>query len=568
MTNRDVARIFEEMAFMLDMQGVEFKPRAYEKAATAIELLQDDLRGIYEHGGLKALEEIPGVGTSLAAKIEEYLTTGHIHDYDILHKRFPIKIAELSSIEGLGPKTILKLYKELDIKTLAQLERAAKAGTLANVVGPKAQDSILRAIGFAKQSAGRQLIGFVLPDIEHILEELRTVPGVKRIELAGSARRMQETIGDVDILAISDDSERVMEAFTHLPEVVAIRNRGETKSSVRLELGIDADLEVVPPESFGAAWQYFTGDKYHNIKLREVAIEQGYKLNEYGLFKGTRRVAGETEEDIYEKLGFAWMPPELRTNNGELDAAAERKLPKLIGYDDLKGDLHTHTDWTDGEHTIAEMAQAAHDYGLEYLCITDHTKSLAMTHGSDEKRLRRQMAEIDEVQKKFKDIHILKGVEVDILKDGALDLSDDVLAELDVVCASVHSRFNLSEKEQTDRIVHAMENPHVDIIGHPTGRLIDRRAAYHLDMDAIIAAAQRTHTVLEVNTYPNRLDLKDEYIRTAIAGGVKLAIDTDAHATTHFPFLRYGIGQARRGWATKGDIINTRSWSEMLKLLK
>lgn len=566
--NSDIVRILEEISFFLDMKSVEFKPRAYEKAAAAISSLQEDIRDIYKSGGLKALEDIPGIGSSIAEKIEEYIKTKHVHEHAALKKEFPINIAELSSVEGLGPKTILKLYKKLGIKTLAQLESAVQKGELTPVLTPKAQDNILRAIGFAKKSAGRQLIGFVLPELERILEELRSVTGVKRAEFAGSIRRMQETIGDVDILAVSDDPERIMEKFTHLPQVAAVHTRGDTKSSVRLKLGIDADLQVIPPESFGAAWQYFTGDKYHNIALREVAIEKGYKLNEYGLFKGERRIAGETEEGIYEKLGFAWMPPEMRTNTGELDAAAKGEIPKLISYDDLMGDVHVHTNWTDGEATIEEMAQAAMEYGLEYICITDHTRSLAMTGGSDEKKLRQQMAEVDEVQKKFKKIKILKGVEVDILKDGSLDLPDSVLKELDVVCASVHSHFNFSEKEQTERIIRAMESPHIDIISHPTGRLIDRRAEYKVDMDEIIKAAKRTGTVLEINSYPNRLDLKDEYVRKAIASGVKLSIDTDAHATSQLEYLRYGIGQARRGWAQKKDIINTRGWEEMLKLLK
>ena len=569
--NSEIAKILYELAMLMDMKGIAFKPRAFEKAGHAVETLQEDVENIYKKGGIKALEEIPGVGQGIAERIEEYLKHGHIKDYEHLKKEIPIDIADLSAIEGLGPKTILLLYRKLKIRNRAQLEKAAKAGKLSNIrgLGAKTQANILRGITFLKQSHGRLFIGGALPMAQAIADALREVSGVTKVEYAGSIRRMQETVGDIDLLAISDKPELVMDAFASLPQVRAVYSRGSTKTSVRLKIGVDADLRVLPSESFGAALQYFTGDKYHNVQLRQAAIKKGYKLNEYGLYKGNKLVAGKTEAEIYEKLGFDWMPPELRTNHGELEAAAQHTLPHVIDYDDLKGDLQIQTDWTDGEDSIEAMAKAAHTAGLEYICITDHTKSLTITGGLDEKRLHKQMAEIDRINKKLGGkFHILKGTECDIHKDGSLDLPDSILSQLDFVGASVHSYFNLPEKEQTARIIRAMENPNVDIMFHPTGRIVLERDAYKVDMDQLLKAAKRTKTIMEINA-SNRLDLKDEYIRKAVdLGGVRFAIDSDAHAVSQFAFLPYGIAQARRGWAEKKDIINTCGWQEMLKLLK
>ncbi len=359
-----------------------------------------------------------------------------------------------------------------------------------------------------------------------------------------------------------------MEFFTTMPQVAGVHEKGPTRASVRLNIGIDADLRVVPLEAFGAALQYFTGDKSHNIAVRQIAIKHGYKLNEYGLFKGEKLIAGKTEDEIYAALGMDCPDPEIRTNEGEVEAAIKHKLPELIGYGDIKGDLQVHTDWSDGRYSIKQMAKAAQEFGHEYICISDHTHSLAITGGMDEKRFLEQMAEIDRIQKELPGIKILKGAEVNILKDGALDLADDVLAQLDVCGAAVHSHFNLSEKEMTARIIRAIENPNVDILYHPTGRIIEKRAAYKVDIDAVIAAARRTKTVLEIDGWPERLDLKDEHVRRAVTAGAKICIDTDSHSYEHFPYIEYGISQARRGWATKKDVINTRSWPELLKLLK
>ncbi len=570
MTNQEIVKILREMAALLEMKDVDFKPRAYEHAAHSIELLAEEVSEIYKKGGLKAVEDIPGIGKGIGERIEEYIKTHHIKDYEKLKKQLPVDIDGLMSIDGVGPKTVKLLYQKLHIKNLEQLEDAVKHGKISKIkgLGKKTEQNILKSIAFYKQSHTRFLLGDILPMTKKILESLRALPEVKKVEYAGSIRRMQETIGDLDILVISDKPSRVMEFFKKMPEVQQVLVDSETKTSVRLKIGIRADLLVLLPESFGAALQYFIGDKYHNIELREIAIKKGYKLNEFGLFKGKKLVAGKTEEEIYKKLGMEWMEPELRTNHGEIAAAIKGKLPKLIGYDELKGDLQVQTNWTDGENSIKEMAEAAKKQGLEYIVITDHTKSLAMAGGSDEKRIKEQMKEIDKVQKEVSGIKILKGAEVNINKDGALDINDETLAQLDVVGASVHSNFDMSEADMTKRIIRAMENPNVDILFHPMGRLIQKREPYKVDMDQIIQAAKRTGTVLEINASPYRLDLKDEYIRKAVEAGVKLAINSDAHFVSNFNFLEFGIAQARRGWAEKKDIINTRPWQEMLRLLK
>ncbi len=568
--NHELHKIFSELAALYAIKEIPFKPRAYEYAASSIGGLEEDIKDIYKKGGQKALVAIPGIGQGIAEKIEEYITTHHIKEYDKLKKAFPVDIDGLLRIEGLGPKGIQKLYESLKIKNIRNLEMAAKRGKLGTIpgFGEKTEQKILQSIARLEQYKGRFLLGTALPIAHKIIKRLRALKDIEKAEYAGSLRRMQETIGDIDILVISDAPAKVMEYFVKMPEVKDIIAQGPTKTSVRLNIGINADLRVLTAESFGAAWQYFTGDKFHNVELRTIAIDKGYKLNEYGLFKGQKAIAGTTETSIYEALGMAWIPPELRTQRGEIEAAQHNTLPHLIAYDDLKGDLQVQTDWTDGADSIEDMATAAQKMGLEYIVITDHTKSLAMTSGSDEKKLKKQMAAIDSIQKKFPDIKILKGAEVNILKDGSLDIDDDTLSQLDVVGASVHSHFSMEEKDMTQRIVRAMENPNVDIIFHSTGRVIHKREPYKIDIDAIIKAAHRTKTILEIDAQPERLDLKDDYIRKAIDQNIKLSIDSDAHDAESYHVLEYGIGQARRGWATKKDIINTRSWHEMLNMLK
>lgn len=578
-SNKDVSGILTEIAEYLEMQGEAFKPRAYEKAASAIENLDEELGDLYAEGGIKALEEIPGVGASIAEKIEELLKTGKLKYYESLKKKIPVDLSALTKIEGLGPKSVKKLYEKLGVKDLASLEKAARSGTIAGLegFGKKTEENIVKGIEFVKKSSGRFILGHTFPEIRAIEERLRSLPGVAKLIVAGSVRRRKETIGDIDILAVSKDPDSVMEHFTKMPGVVRVYAKGDTKSAIKIKSGIDVDLRVVPEASYGAALNYFTGSKDHNVALRKIAMQKGYTLNEYGLFsvrggKGKKPVAGKTEEEIYKALGMDYIEPEMREMNGEIELAKKGTLPKLIGYGDLRGDLQVQTDWTDGAESIESMARVAADLGLGYIAITDHTKRLAMTGGLDEKKIKKQWLEIDRVNKALRaggvTLKVLKGTECDILKDGTLDLPDEILSQLDIVGVSVHSYFNLSREEQTERVKKAMQNPHADILFHPTGRLIGRRAAYEVDMDELIKTAEKTGTVMEVDAYPDRLDLKDDHIRKAVAAGVKLAIDSDAHSSGHFLFLEHGIAQARRGWARKENVINAWPLETMLKFIK
>jgi DNA polymerase (family 10) len=573
MSNHDIAEILNETGVLFAMRDVPFKPRAYEKAAEGVIGLDREAGEIYRSGGLKALEAIPGVGRGIALHIEEMLKTGDFREHRALKKKMPADIADLTAVEGVGPKMVKVLWERLRIRTRADLERAARAGKIAKLprMGAKAQERILKGIEFLKQSGGRRPLGLILSELRGLERMIGDFPHVERVAIAGSARRRRETIGDIDMLAASRRPDAVMTRFLDLPQVGHVYAHGRTKTNVRLKNGMDCDLRVVPPESWGAALNYFTGSKDHNIALREIAVKKGFKLNEYGLFRGERMVAGVDERDIYKKLGLYYMEPELREDTGEITAAQKNTLPRLVGYGDLKGDLQVQTDWTDGEDSIETMAQAAHDAGLEYIAVTDHTRSLAMTGGADEKKLLRQMAAIDALNaEKFKGrkFRVLKGAEINIGRDGTLDIADDVLARLDVVGAAVHSHFKLSRAEQTARVIRAMENPHIDIIFHLTGRIIGRREPIDLDIDAVIAAARRTRTVLEINAYPERADIRDDYIRKCVAAGVRMSIDSDAHAAAHYQYLECGIAQARRGWAEKKDIINAWPAGRMLAMLK
>jgi len=570
MTNREVAEILRHIAFLLDMEGVEFKPRAYEKAAHAVEALEEPIHEIYARGGVKALEAISGVGKSIAQKIEELLRTGRMEYYEELRRKYPIDLSSLMGIEGVGPKTIRALYEALGITNLEELEHAARQGRIRQLprFGEKTEAAILRGIEFLRRHTGRFLLGDILPLMEEICARLAALDEVERIEIAGSLRRRKETVGDADLLAISPRPAPVMEAFVSLPEVAHVYEKGETRSRVKLRNGLDVDLRVVPRESFGAALQYFTGSKEHNIALRRIAEKMGLKLNEYGLFRGERRIAGRTEEEIYEALGLSYIPPELREDRGEIEAAREGRLPLLIEYGDLRGDLQVQTNWTDGAHSIEEMALEARRLGLEYIAITDHTRSLAMTHGSDETKLLEQIAEIRRLNRKLNGIRLLAGAEVNIRKDGTLDIRDDVLAQLDIVGIAVHSHFNMPRQEMTERIVRAMRRLYADILFHPTGRLLLKREPYDVDIDEIIRVARETGTILEIDAYPERLDLKDEHIRKAVEAGVKLVIDSDAHHASHFRVLSYGIAQARRGWARREDILNTLPCEDLLAYVR
>jgi DNA polymerase (family X) len=571
MKNQEIAKIFYKIAYFLEMEGVQFKPFAYEKAALTLEGLEKDVEEIYKKEGFEGLRKIPGVGESIAKKIEEYLKTGKIQYYEDYKKKYPINLDELRGIEGLGPKRLKVLYEKLGIKNLEDLEEAIKAHKIATLsgFGKKSEENLLEAIEFAKKSKGRFLLGDILPIVKEIYEKLKNLKEVERIDLAGSIRRMKETIGDVDFLVISKNPKKIMDFFVSLPGVVKVLGKGNTKSSVRMKEGFDMDIRVLPRRSFGAALQYFTGSKEHNIALRKIAIEKGLKLSEYGLFKGSKMIAGETEEEIYQKLGMDWIPPELREDRGEIEAALNHKLPKIIDYKDIKGDLHVHSKWDGGRNSIEEIAEYALKMGYEYVGISDHTKFLKIEHGLDEKQLRERNKEIDKLNQKFKGkIKILKGCEANILPDGKIDISDDCLRELDFVIAGVHSKFKMSKEEMTERIIKAMKNPNVDILAHPTGRLIQKREGYEVDLDRILRVAKETGTILEIDSYPDRLDLNDVNIKKTKEMGVKMVIDTDAHQLDQMRFIELGIAQARRGWAEEEDIINCWTLEKLLKFLK
>ena len=552
------------------MDDVPFKPRAYEKAARSIEALEEDLEDIYKAGGIKALEDIPGIGESIAEKIEEIIKSGRLEYYEKLKKEVPVDLDSLSGIEGLGPKKIKILWQELGIRNIDDLEKACLAHKVCKVAGfqEKTEQNLLNGIQFTKKSKGRFVLGFVLGSIREIENRLKNQDSNARVAVAGSVRRMKETIGDVDFLVASEKPAEIMRFFTTMPEVAEVIAKGDTKSSIKLNTGMNADLRVVPFASFGAALQYFTGSKDHNIALRKIAQSKKLKLSEYGLFRGNRVVAGKEEDEVYEKLGLKWIPPELRENSGEIEAASKGNLPKLIDFSDLKGDLQVHSSWTDGSNSIKEMAEAAKNFGLEYIVISDHSRSLAMTGGLDENGLAKQGEEIDELNKSFGEFRILKGVELNIMKDGTVDIDAKALEKLDVAGAAVHSYFNLSRDEMTRRVVRAIENPNIDILYHPTARQLQKREPIELDIEKVMQAAKDYGTMLDIDSFPDRLDLKDELIRKAIDIGVKLDISSDSHSKNNLHFLELGIAQARRGWATREKIMNTQKLEDFRKSLK
>jgi DNA polymerase (family 10) len=571
MDNREIGRALRELALFLEMDGVQFKPRAFEKAAIAVEGLDRPIESIDAEGGAKALQQIPSIGAGIAERVEELLKTGRCRELEKLRKKTPVDVIGLAGIEGIGAQKIRALYEELGVKTVDDLEKAARAGKIHSLphFKEKSEQNILRGIEFYRQAVARHPIGTVL-DLAHAIEErLAKIEGVKNVAIAGSIRRRKETIGDFDVLVSSTHPDNIVKAFITLPEVAHVYAKGTTKTMVRLRNGMDADLRIVPAKSFGAALLYFTGSKAHNIAIRRIAQDRDLKLSEYGLFRGDKMLAGRTEKEIYDALDLTYIPPELREDSGEVEAARAGKLPHLIEAKDLRGDLQTQTKWTDGNLSIEELAEAAQALGLEYIAVTDHTRDLAMTHGTDEKKLREQAREIAAINAKLKDFRILTGAEVNIRRDGSLDIRDDMLATLDVVGAAVHAYFDLGREEMTRRVIRAMENPNVDILFHPTARQLGRRAAVDLDMDAVIAAAARTGTILEINAQPDRLDLSDTLVRRARDAGVKLAIDSDAHnaGDLRFPAL-FGVSVARRGWATRNDIVNTLPVERLLAMMK
>ena len=572
MKNIEVAELLNEIADYLEFSTDakdRFKVRAYRKAALVIEGLSEDIEKVWKEN---RLEELPGVGEGIAKKIDDFLKNSKSGYLDGLKKKTPVDMEGLGRIEGIGPKTIIKLYRHLKVRNISDLERAAKQGKIQKLegLGPVVEQNILKSIEFARKRGERVPLGFALSSAEEILIFLKALKEVQRVSIAGSTRRMKETIGDIDVLATSKSPEKVVEFFTKMPNVAEVLAKGPTKSSIRLEEGIQADLRVLDDSIFGAALLYFTGSKEHNILLRRIAIEKGFKLSEYGLFskKTDRLVAGRTEEDVYKKLGMDYIEPEMREDEGEIELAQHHMLPKIIGYKDIKGDLQMHTKWSDGNNTVEEMALAAKKLGHEYICITNHTRKIAIANALDEKRILEQKKEIERANKKLSGITILQGAEVNIKDDGTLDMPDKVLKELDIVVASIHSGFKNPKEKMTARMLKAMENGHVDIIAHPTGRLLTKRESYEIDLEKVFEAARKTNTIMEINAYPERMDLKDSHVRAAVKAGVKLVISTDAHNADQLKFMKLGIGTARRGWATKDDVINTRRLKDMLRMLK
>jgi len=577
MKNVAVAALFDTMADVMEIKGEDaFRVNTYRKVARVLRDLTEDVETLHAEG---RLTEPPGVGQSSAKKIAEFLETGHVQAYEDLLKGFPVGALEMLKVPKLGPKTVARLLNQKGIRSIDELESAAREGRLADLpgMGEKTVENILAGIEFLRRSAGRILLGRALPVAEDVVAALKERCSLKAVAAAGSLRRMRETVGDIDILATVEPRGRkrgeaggraVVEAFTSLPGVAEVLASGDTKGSVRTEQGLQVDLRVVEPESYGAALQYFTGSKAHNVKARGLAREMGLKINEYGVFEGEKRVAGATEEEVYEALGLPWIPPELREDRGELEAAAAGKLPRLITIDDIRGDLHAHTDYSDGALPVLGMAAAAQELGYAYLAITDHSPSLGIARGLSVKRLRQQQKDIRAARRALKGFTILSGSEVDILPDGRLDYADDVLARLDVVIASVHTSFGMSEKDMTERIVRAVRNPYVTAIGHLTGRLLGQRDAYEVDVGRVIEACAEHRTALELNAHMERLDITDVVCRRAREAGVKVLIGTDAHRAEHYGMMQLGVETARRGWLGTRDVLNCMGADELREYIR
>jgi DNA polymerase (family 10) len=567
--NATVSAIFEQIADLLDIQGANpFRIRAYRNAARTIGGLGSDVKTMLEKG--VDLRELPGIGDDLAAKIREIVETGKSAFLDRLQKQVPPAVTELLRIPGLGPKRVRALYEDLDVQSLEQLLRAASDGRVRTLpgFGRKLEERIVDSVQAQLSKVRRFKLAVAAQYAQPLTAYLRATPGVGQVVIAGSFRRMRETVGDLDILVTARSSGKVMERFVQYDEVREVLSQGDTRGSVVLKSGLQVDIRVVAPDSFGAALHYFTGSKAHNIAVRRLAQTKGLKVNEYGVYRGAQRIAGETEQSVYACVGLPYIEPELREDHGEIEAARTGHLPNLVDMADLKGDLHAHSRASDGHDSIRDMALAARAHGLSYLAITEHSRRLKVARGLDPVRLARQIDEIDLLNRELSGVTVLKGIEVDILEDGSLDLPDSILSRLDVVIAAVHSKFNLTRAQQTGRILKALENPLVSMLAHPTGRLIDEREPYDADMPRIIRKARASGCHLELNAHPERLDLLDSHCRMAKEEGVLISVNSDAHSVHEFDNLQFGVGQARRGWLEKKDVLNTRPLAEVRRLLK
>jgi len=567
MTNQEIADILVHISEILDIQGENpFKIRAYIKASQTIENLTYQLSSLEDKDRIM---ELPGIGEGIAKKIKELLETRKLKYYEDLKKSEYAPLTEFLRIPGMGPKHAKLVYDKLRIKTVEKLRKAAEEGKLRELpgLGEKVEQNILQGIQQVQKFKERYSLAFIYPRAQNIVEELKKIKEIKQITLGGSLRRMKETIGDVDLLVASDKPKPVMGAFANLPQTAKVLSKGNTKASIMTKDGFQVDIRVVKPISFGAAQHYFTGSKAHNIRIRSLGQDKGLKINEYGVFKGQKSIAGKTEDEVFKSVGLPFIPPELREDQGEIEAAQNGELPSLIELKDIQGDLHVHTDWTDGNNTIEEMAQTAKKRGYKYVAICDHSPTVGITNGLTEERLLKQIREIEKLNKKSKEFKILSGIEVDIRSNSQLDLKDEFLKKLDVVAAAVHTKFTQPKDEMTKRIIKAIEDPNVDIIAHPTGRLIGKREPYQVDMDKIMDACKANGKVLELNAYPERLDLSDLNCRKAKEKGVKIAISTDAHADAHLEWMKFGVATARRGWIEPEDVINALPLSKLLKLL-
>ena len=577
MDNKAIANIFYETADLMEVNGDDsFRIRSYRNAAEALEGYPEQVCGLAAEP--KKLLAIPGIGKGMATNIQELCREGKLTQHQELLQKYRPSMLELLKIQGLGPKTIALLWSTFQVSDIAGVEQLARDGKLRELprLSEKSEQKILKAIEDYRRISGRFLLDDADRTAEKLTEHLQHIKGIEKITPAGSLRRGRETVGDLDVLITGpccvNDEQRagLIEEILRFPGIQQVLAKGENKVSFKLRSGMQVDVRLLPPESYGAAMQYFTGSKNHNVTLRQRALKMGYTLNEYGLFRldNERRVAGATEEGIYAALKLDCIPPEMRENCGEIEVAAEHKLPRLVTLKDLKGEVHMHTVETDGKCTIAEMAEAAKERGYKYIAITDHSKNLAFANGLDDKRAIEHMARIHAANDEIGGITIMAGVEVDILTDGELDLSDSVLEQMDVVVASVHSAFNQEPQQMTDRLLRALENKNVSILGHPTGRLLLRRDAYHFDMDAVLKSALKNKVAMELNAYPDRLDLNDVHLRMARERGVKIVINTDAHHTSHFEKVKYGILQARRAWLTPADVLNTLPEKEFRRAMK
>ncbi len=570
MKNSEVAKVFQDIADLLELKGENvFKIRAYQKAARAIEHYPRELKVMLDEG--EDLQSVPGVGEAIAKKTTELITTGKLGYYENLKAEFPQGITNLLAIPGIGPKTANKLSSELGISSVDELERAINEGRVAHLfrLGEKTADNILHQIQALRRKDQRIPIGEALPVVDEIIGALHPVPGVRNLTAAGSLRRFRETVGDIDLMGTADNPREVIDAFVALPQVRQVLAQGSTKASVIVSGGLQVDLRMVEHDSFGSLLQYFTGNKQHNISLREKERKQGLKLSEYGI---TVVATGKLEkfsreEEFYHRLGLQYIPPELREAQGEIEKAEQGAIPKLVELSDIKGDLHMHTEWSDGHDSIEEMARAAKDMGYQYIAITEHSAGRGIAHGLDVERLRQQVAEIKALNERLTEIHVLKGIEVDIRADGSLDLPHEILSGLDMVIAAVHSAMNQSEEKMTWRVINAIENPDVDMIAHPTCRLIGEREPVAIDLEAVFQAAAKYNKIMEINAMPDRLDLRDIHAFRARDLGVKLAIETDAHSSTHLGFMRFGVGVARRAWCEPQHILNTLPLAKLLALL-